>query len=115
VKPGRSNQKNGVEMVIEYIRYKVPDERCAEFETAWGSAKAVLTDAPECIAHEVARGVEHPDQYIVRIEWTSLSDHEQGFRKSAGFGTFFAAVRPFFEQIQEMEHYDLTAVAGAAR
>jgi hemoglobin len=52
---------------------------------------------------------------VVRIEWTSLSDHEQGFRHSAGFGTFFAAVKPFLEQIEEMEHCDLTAVVARAR
>jgi hemoglobin len=102
-------------MVIEYIRYKVPEERRDEFEGAWGRAQAVLAEAPRCIAYEVARGVEHADQYVVRIEWTSLSDHEQGFRHSAGFGTFFAAVKPFLEQIEEMEHYDLTAVVARAR
>jgi hemoglobin len=101
-------------MVIEYIRYKVPGERHEEFEAAWASAQAALAEAPECLAYEVTRGVEHPDQYIVRIEWTSVHDHEQGFRQSAGFGAFFAAVKPFIDQIEEMEHYDLTSVTGRA-
>jgi hypothetical protein len=53
-----------------------------------------------------------------RIEWSSVADHEQGFRRSPGFGPFFAAVKPFFEQIEEMRHYDPIAarsVASSAR
>jgi heme-degrading monooxygenase HmoA len=101
-------------MVVEYIRYRVPDERHDEFEAAWTEAQTVLAEAPECLAYEVAHGVEEPDNYIVRIEWSSLEDHEQGFRNSAGFASFFAAVKPFFQQIEEMKHYELTGIASPA-
>jgi len=50
----------------------------------------------------------------VRIEWSSIEDHERGFRQSAGFQPFFAAVKPFFEQIEEMRHYRPTAVVSGA-
>jgi len=50
----------------------------------------------------------------VRIEWDSLEGHEQGFRKSPGFAPFFAAVKPFFEQIEEMHHYRPTGIASDA-
>jgi heme-degrading monooxygenase HmoA len=60
----------------------------------------------------VSRGVEEPTHYIVRIEWDSLEGHEQGFRKSREFAGFFEAVKPFFEQIEEMRHYGRTAVAS---
>jgi hypothetical protein len=49
----------------------------------------------------------------VRIEWDSVDGHEQGFRQSAGFEAFFAAVKPFFEQIEEMRHYRPTSIASA--
>jgi len=44
---------------------------------------------------------------VVRIEWESIEGHEQGFRSSPQFGEFFAAVKPFFDQIQEMKHYQI--------
>lgn len=99
-------------MIVEYIRYRVPPERQDEFERAWSEAKAALEDAPQCLAYEVAHGVEEPDNYVVRIEWSSLEDHERGFRQSAVFRPFFAAVKPFFEQIEEMRHYEVTAIAS---
>jgi quinol monooxygenase YgiN len=101
-------------MVVEYIRYRVPAERHREFEAAYVQAQAALEDSAHCLAYEVSRGIEEPENYVVRIEWDSIEAHEQGFRQSAGFGPFFAAVKPFFEQIEEMRHYELTPIASAA-
>ncbi len=103
-------RENGV--VVEYIRYRVPADRDGEFEGAWSEAQKILRDAPQCLSYEVPRGVEEPENYVVRIEWSSVAEHEQGFRQSKAFGQFFAAVKPFFEEIQEMRHYELTAVAS---
>lgn len=66
------------------------------------------------MAYEVSHGLEEPHKYVVRIEWSSLEEHEHGFRGSARFGPFLAAVKPFFEQIGEMRHYERTAIASAA-
>jgi len=101
-------------MVVEYIRYRVAPDRHDEFERAWSEAQAVLREAPQCLSYEVSRGIEEPGNYVVRIEWSSLEDHEQGFRQSPAFGRFFAAVKPFFEQIEEMRHYERTEVVSTA-
>lgn len=37
----------------------------------------------------------------------------QGFRGSAEFRAFFAAIKPYVEQITEMRHYRQTGVTGA--
>jgi heme-degrading monooxygenase HmoA len=101
-------------MVVEYIRYRVPEERHREFERAYAQARAALEESSHCLAYEVSHGIEEPDNYVVRIEWDSVEGHEHGFRQSAGFGPFFVAVKPFFEQIEEMRHYELTSIASAA-
>lgn len=97
-------------MVVEYIRYKVPPDRRDEFESAWSEAQQVLREAPQCERYEVSRGVEEPENFVVRIEWTSLEEHEHDFRGSATFGQFFEAVKPFFGQIEEMRHYQPTVI-----
>jgi hypothetical protein len=38
-------------------------------------------------------------------EWDSVEGHEQGFRRSPEFRDFFALVQPFFNDIEEMRHY----------
>lgn len=94
-------------MVVEYIRYRVPATDHAGFISAYRSALAELTASPHCQRCEVTQGVEEPDNFIVRIEWDSVEGHEQGFRKGPHFAPFFAKVRPFFTNIQEMKHYSV--------
>ncbi len=101
-------------MVIEYIRYSISEERHAEFEEAYGEAAKVLDASQHCFRYEVSHGVEEPEHYVVRIEWDSIEGHEQGFRGSPEFRAFFQAVRPFFDDIQEMRHYEATRVHGGA-
>ena len=99
-------------MVIEYIRYAVPTDRAADFESAYLDARTALEASEHCLSYELAQGIEEPEHWILRIEWDSLEGHEQGFRKSREFGPFFKAVRPFFEQIEEMRHYRATDVVA---
>ena len=93
-------------MVVEYIRYRVDADRREEFERAYSKAAASLEVSSHCLAYEIARGVEDAQAYVVRIEWDSVEGHEQGFRKSVEFGDFFSAVKPFFDDIEEMRHYE---------
>ena len=93
-------------MVIEYIRYRVGLNRAPDFLDAYAVAAAVLEGDPRCLAYQVSRGQEEPDRFMVRIEWISVADHLEGFRRSPAFRSFFAAVRPFFDYIEEMSHYD---------
>lgn len=60
------------------------------------------------------RGVEEPEHWTVRIEWDSVDGHERGFRSSPHFRTFFAAIRPYVDRIDEMKHYEAVAPTTAA-
>jgi quinol monooxygenase YgiN len=93
-------------MVLEYIRYRIDPGRGEELERAYEEAGHSLAASSHCLAYEVARGVEEPGSYVVRIEWDSVEGHEQGFRQSPEFREFFAAVKPFFDDIEEMRHYE---------
>jgi quinol monooxygenase YgiN len=95
------------EMVIEYIRYRIESGRADEFERAYAEAASSLEASSHCLSYEVARGVEDPESYVVRLEWDSVEGHEQGFRKSPEFQQFFGAVKPYFDDIAEMRHYDV--------
>jgi quinol monooxygenase YgiN len=100
-------------MTLEYIRYRIAEpERRAAFEKAYTVAAELLDQAPQCLGYELAHGVEEPDRYILRIEWTSVQDHEQGFRSGPHFGAFLAEVRPYIRDIEEMKHYAVTAVSS---
>jgi hemoglobin len=100
-------------MIVEYVRYQVPADRAGEFEAAYGRAAAPLAAAPQCVDYELARCVDEPGVYVLRITWTSAADHRDGFRRGEHFAAFFAEIKPYVERIEEMRHYERTAVAGA--
>jgi quinol monooxygenase YgiN len=99
-------------MIVEYIRYTIGAERAQAFQDGYEAARAALDGSQHCLAYELSRGVEEPGHFTLRIEWDSLEGHEQGFRTSAEFASFFEAVRPFFDEIDEMKHYQPTRIAS---
>lgn len=100
-------------MIVEYIRYRLAPEDAAEFEAAYARASVPLSAAPECVDYELSRCVEDPGAYILRIRWTSADAHMQGFRSGEHFPAFFAEIKPYVQQIEEMRHYEHTDVRGA--
>jgi len=96
-------------VIVEYIRYKIDPSRNGEFEDAYRNAGVFLDGSPHCERWEVARCVDEPDKQIVRIEWDSVEGHLQGFRRSPEFRPFLEATGPFYNDIEEMTHYEVTA------
>jgi truncated hemoglobin YjbI/quinol monooxygenase YgiN len=99
-------------MITEYIRYRIPAEPDA-FEAAYARAATSLAAAPQCVEYELTRCVDEPEHYILRIVWTSAQDHAAGFRGGPHFRAFFAEIKPYVYAIEEMRHYESTAVGGA--
>ncbi|MFD3521505.1 antibiotic biosynthesis monooxygenase [Streptomyces sp. NPDC058653] len=99
-------------MILEYIRYRIPENGTEEFEAAYARAAGPLGRSPFCHDFELSRCVEEPDHYILRIHWESVEKHLQDFRSSEEFRAFFAEIRPYVDAIEEMRHYSLTDVVG---
>ncbi len=100
-------------MIVEYIRYRILKENQQSFEDAYAEAATSLQASEHCLFYELSHGVEDPENYILRIEWDSQEGHERGFRNNPEFKTFFRAVKPFFDNIEEMRHYAPTVVRNS--
>lgn len=94
-------------MTIEYIRYKLQPEQFAAFEEAYIKAKEVLQQSANFVGYEITKGVEEPNNYIVRIHWDSVDGHLNGFRKGPDFPPFYQLVKAYFANIEEMKHYEV--------
>jgi quinol monooxygenase YgiN len=95
-------------MIVEYIRYNIDDGRAGAFEEAYRRASAALDASEHCERYEISRCSEDSTQHVVRIEWDSEQGHLSGFRWSHEFRSFFEAVGPFVNDIEEMRHYEVT-------
>ena len=92
-------------MIVEYIRYLMVTHSPAQLQDAYREAGAYLQASPHCLSYELTQCAEDPASLILRIEWTSLDGHVDGFRKSAEFRPFLRLIRPYFPEIVEMRHY----------
>ncbi|RFU41838.1 antibiotic biosynthesis monooxygenase [Actinomadura logoneensis] len=99
-------------MIVEYIRYRIAGADADGFEAAYAGAAASLAAAPQCVDYELSRCVDEPEWYVLRITWTSAAAHLQEFRSGEHFAAFFAEIRPYVDRIEEMRHYEWTAVRG---
>jgi quinol monooxygenase YgiN len=95
-------------VVVEYIRYSIDEGRSGAFEQAYRHAGEALRASEHCERFELSRCSEDPTQHVVRIEWDSAEGHLSGFRHSPEFRSFFEAVGPFVNDIEEMRHYEVT-------
>jgi quinol monooxygenase YgiN len=99
-------------MIVEYTRYRIPQDRREAFLKAYEQAASYLSASPHCLAYELSHCVEDRDRYTLRIEWHSAEEHLEGFRKEPGFQGFFHLVQPFLSNIEEMHHYELTDIVN---
>jgi quinol monooxygenase YgiN len=97
-------------MIVEYIRYRIPEGQDEAFVAAYARAQRPLAASPHCLTYELTRCAEEPERFVLRIEWDSLDGHLQGFRRSEEFRAFLREVGPFVGMIEEMQHYELTDV-----
>jgi heme-degrading monooxygenase HmoA len=99
-------------MIVEYIRYNIDAGRRDGFIADYAAASTALDESPHALAWELSACVDDPTQFILRIEWDSAEGHMQGFRQSPGFRPFFGHIRPYFNDILEMRHYEVTPVVN---
>nr|WP_205740826.1 antibiotic biosynthesis monooxygenase [Haloactinopolyspora alba] len=100
-------------MIIEYIPYRISDHDAAEFVAAYRRAAESLAAAPECVDYELTRCMEDPEHFVLRITWTSVEAHLEGFRRGPSFRAFFAEIQPYVGAIEEMRHYEPVGVHGS--
>jgi heme-degrading monooxygenase HmoA len=93
-------------MITEIIRYKVPSAQAQAFEEAYHRTESILQKSKHCQGYELLHGIEEPENWILLLHWDSVEGHEHGFRAEPEFSTFFNLIKPFFQQIQEMKHYE---------
>ncbi len=97
-------------MALEVIRYLIEGGKEKEFEADYVQAAKILDDSPYCEGYELSRSKKESNRYLLLINWQSMDAHLQGFRQSTEFGEFFRLVKPYYNMLEEMEHYERTIV-----
>lgn len=92
-------------MTVEFIRYRIEEPRRDDFIAAYREAATALDDSVYCLGYQMTQCEEEPERFVLRIRWTSTEDHLVGFRPSEEFRRFLPPIRPYVNDIEEMQHY----------
>lgn len=99
-------------MVLEVAEITIPPGKQAEFDAAiTHGLETVLSKSPGYRAHQVHKGVESPERYILMVWWETLEAHTVQFRQSPLFGQWRAIVGPFFAVPPRVEHFALVTAS----
>jgi heme-degrading monooxygenase HmoA len=99
-------------MVLEHAVIDVRSGTADQFEEALTRARPIIAACHGFVSLELLRGIEHPDRYVLLVEWETLDDHVVGFRESGAFVQWRALIGPFFESPPVVDHLAAIDVVG---
>ena len=99
--------------VLEIASLQVRPGQEAAFEAAFAQARRLIAAMPGNLGHELQRGIEQVNQYVLLVRWRTLEDHTVGFRQSAIYPEWRALLHHFYDPFPTVLHY--RPVADALR
>lgn len=97
-------------MILELADIRIhPGQQAAFDEAIERAMRTVIAKAEGFQGHQVHKGIENPERYLLQISWATLENHTVDFRGSAAFAEWRAIVGPFFAVPPTVEHFSLLA------
>jgi len=94
-------------MILEIANIEIEKGKNTAFEQQLEKAQHVISQAEGYLGHEFQQCLEHPEKYVLLIQWETLEAHTEGFRKSELFQEWRALIGDYFATTPHVEHYDL--------
>jgi heme-degrading monooxygenase HmoA len=92
-------------MVLEVAVLNIKKGLSADFEKNFLEAQKIISSMNGYISHELKKSLENQDKYLLLVNWETIQDHEEGFRKSDAYQEWKALLHHFYEPFPTVEHY----------
>ena len=96
-------------MILEHAILPVRPGAEKEFERAFETARAQISQQSGFRNLSLSRSIESPNLYLLLVEWDSVEAHTEGFRTSPAYDEWKRLLHHFYEPFPLVEHF--TAVA----
>jgi heme-degrading monooxygenase HmoA len=97
-------------MILEHAVLPVVAGREREFERSFAAARAIIESMTGFRSLRLSRGIEHPNHYLLLVEWDRLEDHTEGFRGSAEYQRWRELLHHYYEPFPAVDHYEDVSV-----
>lgn len=92
-------------MILEVAVLDIRPGQEPAFEAAFAEAQDIIAGMKGYVSHQLQRCLEQENRYILLVNWETLADHTQGFRKSAAYQQWKALLHHFYDPFPVVEHY----------
>ena len=92
-------------MILEVAILDVVPGQEADFQRSFARAQQIIASMPGYIRHRLCRSVEKPSRFILLVDWRSIEDHTEGFRRSAEYQQWKALLHHYYDPFPTVEHY----------
>jgi heme-degrading monooxygenase HmoA len=93
-------------VITEHAVLDVMPGREREFTRAIENAKRLIAASPGFVSLRVERCLEVPNRFLLLVKWERLEDHTSGFRGSAAYEEWRAALHHFYDPFPIVEHFE---------
>jgi len=69
-------------MILGVAILDVIPGRGGEFQRAFAKAQNIIASMPGYVSHDLKRCIENASRYLLLVNWNTLEDHTEGFRRS---------------------------------
>lgn len=96
-------------MILEVAHLTIVPGRENDFEAVFRQAARIIVAAPGYLSHQLQRCIEVRGRYVLFVNWETLEDHTQHFRKLPAHDEWKRLLQPFYHCPTLVEHYELVA------
>jgi heme-degrading monooxygenase HmoA len=95
-------------MFLELADIRIQPGKQAQFDPEIERAIGLtIAKATGYLGHQVHKGVESPERYLLTVRWNTLENHTIDFRESPAFTEWRGIVGPYFASPPTVEHFSL--------
>jgi heme-degrading monooxygenase HmoA len=94
-------------MILEVAHLQVIEGQGPQFEQDFLRAGQYIQITKGYIRHSLQKCMEQKNKYLLLVEWETLEDHEQGFRKSPQYLEWKKLLHHYYDPFPTVEHYEM--------
>jgi heme-degrading monooxygenase HmoA len=92
-------------VIVEHALLQVKPGQGVAFEAAMRAARPLIAVSPGFISIEVRPAAERADLYLLRVVWTDIAAHRDGFRGSDRYQDWRKLLHGFYEPVPVVEYF----------
>lgn len=92
-------------MIIEHALLSVRQGDELAFEAAMAEARPLISASPGFVSIEVRPALELAGTYLLLVRWLSVTDHREGFRKSARYKSWCDLLHRFYDPMPSVSYF----------